>query len=206
MTRFVFISALLVGFALAQNADAQRRSARGDSTAGQGYARTMSGAGDWEIGTQWNGSDSFVNPYARYFVTPSLALEGGAEFDRLNFDNSDRDPSTLVVRSGLFYELKDHGRTRCYARPGAFYQRDVFELGGDEVTQNDIGGYLGIGGDVRITKNFLLGMETGARFSAFSSDVEDSGGNVTEGASGNKLWGGIYNRINATFRFPGANR
>lgn len=207
MTRFVSISAVILGFALAQNAETQPRYLPGDTTftpTGLGYTHPgpMSGVGDSEIGTQWNGSDSFMNPFARYFIKPNFAVDLGAEFDLLNFDDSDLDPSHLLVQGGLFYELKDSGSNRCYLRPGAFYQRDVFDQRGDKVTQNDFGGYIGIGGDVRVARNFFLGMEAGARFSTFSSDIEIGGvGPAVEGASGSKLWAGVYNRVNLTYHF-----
>jgi len=156
MTRFVSISALLVGFTLTHNAEAQRRQVDRNDSLGQpigGHGgHDMSGVGDSELGLQWNGSDSFANPYARYFFKDNLAVELGAEIDYLNFDNSDSDPSRLVARGGLFYELKDNPRARCYVAAGGLYQRDVFDQGGDRITQNDIGDYFNVGGDVRVRK------------------------------------------------------
>ena len=79
---------------------------------------------------------------------------------------------------------------------------DVEKIG---VHQSDLidGGYFNVGGDVRVRKGLYLGMAAGAQFTSFSSDIEVGGiGPAVEGASGTKLWAGIYPRINATYHFP----
>jgi len=190
----VFICTLLFGLTLAQNADAQPRPIP--------HLGSMSGVGDSELGLQWNGSDSFANPYARYFFKDNVAAEIGAELDFLNFDDSDINPSHLEARGGLLYELKDNPAARCYVGMGGLYQRDVFDQGGDKVTQNDFGAYFNIGGDVRVRKGWYLGMAAGAQFTTFSSDIEVGGsGTAVDGASGTKLWAGIHPRINLTYHF-----
>ncbi|MDX1440258.1 MAG: hypothetical protein R3284_10180 [Rubricoccaceae bacterium] len=199
MRRLIFLTtlSLVVVCLVIPEVQAQGRAAEDGSGDRRVGPRSISSAGDWEIGTRWNGSDSFASPYARYYVSPNLAIEGGGEIDWASEDGSDVNPSLYSVSAGMLYELKDHKKGRCYVRPNVAYERLVFGDGESEVTQNAFGGGVALGGDIRLTRNFLLGMEAGAEFGTFSSDF----GNV-DGPSGSKVWAGIYNRINATLRFP----
>lgn len=158
-------------------------------------AQDFSDAGDKDAGLAYTG-DSFEEAYLRYYLSPRLGIQAGLGYRR---DEQDVGPDTSAsstawdLRVGALYEICGGDRHRGYLLPSLGY--GTMEIGTIERSGFNFG--IALGGDVKLTDHFMLGLEGGLRFSSFSDEV----GNTDVG-DGNSLSIGNTNRLNLTFRFP----
>ena len=152
----------------------------------------FSNAGDKDAGLAFDG-DSFNEAYLRYYLSPRLGIQAGLGYTRESTDEDSLSDSSLDLRLGALYEICGGERHRGYLMPSFAYtsvENGPFERSG-------FGFGLALGGDVKLTDHFMLGLEGGLRFQSFSDEFD--GDEVGDGTS----WSiGNTNRLNLTFRFP----
>ncbi len=158
-------------------------------------AQDFSDAGDKDAGLAFTG-ESFNDAFLRYYMSPRLGIQAGFSFDR---DEQDIGPDTSIsstawdLRVGALYEICGGERHRGYVLPSLGY--GTMDVGAVERSGFNFG--FALGGDVKLTDHFMLGLEGGLRFSSFSDEFGD-----TDVGDGNSLTIGNTNRLNLTFRFP----
>lgn len=143
------------------------------------------GRRDWEGILSLSGA-RIKGVTARYGFADRIGVDFGAEYDRESFDGVDEADSYLYLLAGLYYELCAHPRYRGYVRPFVGYESRT-SGGTSSTTNDDIFGGVTLGGDVRLSENILLGLQSGVKYSA--------------GDNSNKIWAGLYPRANLTARF-----
>jgi hypothetical protein len=153
-------------------------------------AQVFSEAGDKEAGLAFSGQ-SFNDPYLRYMVTPRLGIQGSLNYQRQTTEVAGEDVTntSLAFTAGMMYTLCATRKARGYVLPTLSYGR---ETAGD-LSDDFWGAGLAVGGDVRITRNFLAGVQGGLSYTS---------GGGTPGASGSLFRLGGVNAVNLTYRFP----
>jgi hypothetical protein len=152
----------------------------------------FSNAGDKDAGLGFDGN-SFEEAYLRYYISPRLGLQAGFGYERQSTDEDSVAASQFDLRVGALYEICGGDRHRGYVLPSVNYSS--MDLG--PIERSGFGFGLALGGDVKLTDHFMLGLEGGLRFQSFSDEI--GGTEVGDGTS----WSiGNTNRLNLTLRFP----
>jgi hypothetical protein len=163
--------------------------AAGSPAAAQGM---FSNAGDKDAGLAYDG-DSFNEAYLRYYLNPRLGIQAGLGYTRGDVDDDTTGFNSLDLRVGALYEICGGERHRGYLMPSVSYTS--MEIG--PIEQSGFGFGLALGGDVKLTDYFMLGLEGGLRFQSFSTEFD--GDEIADGTA----WSvGNTNRLNLTLRFP----
>jgi hypothetical protein len=164
-------------------------------TRGPGY----SAAGDWEGGLSYNGK-RFSDAYARYFLTDRLAAQVGFEFERETNNSAIIDTSDtstdFSIQAGVLYDICGGSRYRGYVLPLVGYNTRSFD---DGFKDSGFSAGLTVGGDVKLSDLFSVGISSGLKFMTFSESFD--GDDLSDGS---KWWVGNYNRLSVTPRFPRA--
>jgi len=155
-------------------------------------AQGFSNAGDKDAGLAFTG-DSFDEAYLRYYLNPRLGIQAGLGYTRSSSDADSIGASSLDLRVGALYEICGGERHRGYVLPSLNYTS--MDIG--PVERSGFGFGLALGGDIKLTDHFMLGLEGGLRFQSFSDEFGDT--DVNDGTA----WSiGNTNRLNLTLRFP----
>jgi hypothetical protein len=164
-------------------------------TAAPAGAQSFTDAGDKDAGLAFTG-DSFDDAFLRYYLNPRLGIQAGLGFSR---ESQDIGPDTNAVVTawdfevGALYEICGGERHRGYVLPSLGYS--TMDVGPVERSGFNFG--FALGGDVKMTDHFMLGLQGGLRFSSYSDEFGD-----TDVGDGNSLTIGNTNRLNLTLRFP----
>jgi hypothetical protein len=153
-------------------------------------AQVFSEAGDKEAGLAFSGQ-SFNDPFLRYMVTPKIGVQGSLNYNRQTTEVAGEDVTNtqLAFTAGMMYTLCATRKARGYVLPTVSYGRQTVA----DLEDDYWGAGLAVGGDVRITRNFLAGVQGGVSYTS-------SGG--TPGSSGSTFRLGGVNAVNLTYRFP----